>query len=111
LPTASEYDAIAGLTLARDETIDDDAGRHLKASSGWNGENGDDNIGFTALPGGKCNGGENCMQVGSLGYWWTSTQASKYSHMAMVLTGDNDEFSSSLGFANEDFASVRCVKK
>lgn len=110
LPTASEYDAIAELTLERDETTDD-AGKHLKAPSGWNGENGDDNIGFTALPGGKCNGGENCMQVGSLGYWWTSTQASKYSHMAMVLTGDNDEFSSSLGFANEDFASVRCVKK
>ncbi len=111
LPTASEYDAIAELTLERDEITDNDAGKHLKAPSGWNGENGDDNIGFTALPGGKCNGGENCMQVGSLGYWWTSTQASKYSHMAMALTGDNDEFSSSFGFANEDFASVRCVKK
>ena len=111
LPTASEYDAIAELTLERDEITDSDAGKHLKAPSGWNGENGDDNIGFTALPGGKCNGGENCMQVGSLGYWWTSTAVGTYAHKTLNLTGDNDGFSSSFGFANEDFASVRCVKK
>lgn len=111
LPTASEYDAIAGLTLARDETIDDDAGRHLKASSGWNGENGDDNIGFTALPAGKCDEDKYCEKVGSFGYWWSSTAVGTYAHKTLNLTGDNDGFSSSFGFANEEFASVRCVKK
>ena len=111
LPTASEYDAIAGLTLARDETIDDDAGRHLKASSGWNGENGDDNIGFTALPAGKCDEEKDCEKVGSFGYWWSSTAVGTYAHKTLNLTGDNDGFSSSFGFANEEFASVRCVKK
>ena len=59
-------------------------GNALKATSGWNNAgNGNDDYGFTALPGGyriKHNHGgfiyTLCYNIGSSGYWWSSTEYS-----------------------------------
>ena len=54
------------------------AGAKLKSKSGWdNNGNGTDNFDFSALPGGD-GGGTNFGNVGSDGYWWSSTEYDSY---------------------------------
>jgi uncharacterized protein (TIGR02145 family) len=89
-----------------------DAGKHLKTTTGWTGENGDDFLGFSALPGGRCNEEQTCSNIGATGYWWTSTEKVKNSnHYTLFLTGDTDSFSASTTMDNDQYISVRCVKK
>ena len=89
-----------------------DAGKHLKTTTGWTGENGDDFLGFSALPGGRCNEEQTCSNIGATGYWWTSTEKVKNSnHYTLFLTGDADSFSASTTMDNDQYISVRCVKK
>lgn len=89
-----------------------DAGKHLKTTTGWAGENGDDFLGFSALPGGRCNEEQTCSNIGATGYWWTSTEKVKNSnHYTLFLTGDADSFSASTTMDNDQYISVRCVKK
>jgi uncharacterized protein (TIGR02145 family) len=49
-----------------------DAGRRLKAASGWSsGGSGTDNVGFSALPGGeRCSSGRFFV-AGRSGFWWS----------------------------------------
>lgn len=56
-----------------------DAGKHLKATSGWNaGGNGTDVFGFSAYPdGGRFSQGF-FTRVGYGNYWWTSSQYDEY---------------------------------
>lgn len=89
-----------------------DAGKHLKTTTGWTGENGDDFLGFSALPGGRCDEEQTCRNIGATGYWWTSTEKAKNSnHYTLFLTGDTDSFSASTTMDNDQYISVRCVKK
>lgn len=89
-----------------------DAGKHLKTTTGWTGENGDDFLGFSALPGGRCDEEQTCRNIGATGYWWTSTEKAKNSnHYTLFLTGDSDSFSASTTMDNDQYISVRCVKK
>lgn len=89
-----------------------DAGKHLKTTTGWTGENGDDFLGFSALPGGRCDEEQTCRNIGATGYWWTSTEKVKNSnHYTLFLTGDSDSFSASTTMDNDQYISVRCVKK
>lgn len=89
-----------------------DAGKHLKTTTGWTGENGDDFLGFSALPGGRCDEEQTCRNIGATGYWWTSTEKVKNSnHYTLFLTGDTDSFSASTTMDNDQYISVRCVKK
>jgi len=46
-----------------------DAGEHLKATSGWFGNEGQDTYGFAALP-----GGDDSSNAGSFGCWWSSSE-------------------------------------
>ena len=88
-----------------------DAGAHFKAKSGWTGENGDDLLEFTALPGGKCNEEQTCSKIGTSGYWWTSTENVKNtSHYALYLNGDGSSFTAANIMDNDQYISVRCVK-
>lgn len=108
LPTKAEYEALADYSGADMY----DAGAHFKANSGWTGENGDDLLEFTALPGGKCNEEQECSKMGTSGYWWTSTEKVKNSsHYALYLNGDNSAFSATTIMDNDQYISVRCVKK
>ena len=106
LPTSAEYIDL------QDYSGDDmyDAGTHFKATKGWTGENGDDFLEFTALPGGYCDD-DGCYGLGSMGYWWTSTEKVKNaSHLTLFLNGDGGAFTAEKKLDNEKFASVRCVK-
>ena len=106
LPTSADYIDL------QDYSGDDmyDAGTHFKATKGWTGENGDDFLEFTALPGGYCDD-DGCYGIGSMGYWWTSTEKVKNaSHLTLFLNGDGGAFTAEKKLDNEKFASVRCVK-
>ena len=106
LPTSAEYIEL------QDYSGDDmyDAGTHFKATFGWTNENGDDFLEFTALPSGYCDD-EGCYGIGSMGYWWTSTEKVKNaSHLTLFLNGDGGAFSAEKKMDNDKFASVRCVK-
>ncbi|MBT3383066.1 MAG: hypothetical protein HN778_02605 [Prolixibacteraceae bacterium] len=85
-----------------------DEGSKLKSTSGWDGGNGTNETGFSALPGGLCcpfNG------AGFGGYWWSSTEATYFAetgrgrgldkdHTQIVVLGNYKKF----GF------SVRCLR-
>lgn len=106
LPTSAEYIDL------QDYSGDDmyDAGTHFKATKGWTSENGDDFLEFTALPGGYCDD-DGCYGIGSMGYWWTSTEKVKNaSHLTLFLNGDGGAFTAEKKLDNDKFASVRCVK-
>ena len=108
LPTSDEYVDL------QEYTGEDmyDAGAWFKASSGWTGENGNDALGFSALPGGKCDYAKSCGGLGERGYWWTATEVVKNtSHYTMFLNGDGSSFSAATKMDNEDYASVRCVQQ
>ena len=106
LPTSAEY--VELLEYTGDDMYD--AGTHFKAAFGWIGENGDDFLEFTALPGGYCDD-EDCYGLGTVGYWWTSTEKVKNaSHLTLFLNGDGGAFTAEKKLDNDKFASVRCVK-
>ena len=108
LPTKTELEDLADYSGADMY----DAGAHFKAKSGWTGENGDDLLEFTALPGGKCNEEQECSKMGTSGYWWTSTEKVKNSsHYALYLNGDGSSFTAANIMDNDQYISVRCVKK
>lgn len=108
LPTKTELEDLADYSGADMY----DAGVHFKATSGWTGENGDDLLEFTALPGGKCNEEQTCSKIGTSGYWWTSTEKVKNSsHYALYLNGDGSSFTAANIMDNDQYISVRCVKK
>lgn len=108
LPTKTEYEDLADYSGADMY----DAGAHFKATSGWTGESGDDLLEFTALPGGKCDEEQSCSKMGTSGYWWTSTEKVKNaSHYALYLNGDGSSFTAANIMDNDQYISVRCVKK
>ncbi len=96
----------------------DNAGFHLKADHGWEdgglGENGDDMLGFTGLPGGSCSEDGNvidCALQGNLGNWWSSTPKEYDTHYNMKLFAENGAFEARGDVSNDYFLSVRCIKK
>jgi len=85
------------------------AGKYLKATSDWN-NNGMDDYGFSALPGG--NGfGDNFNYIGYGGYWWSSTKSANTSGNAypQLMRDDEDEVIGSSG-PKSGLCSVRCVQ-
>jgi uncharacterized protein (TIGR02145 family) len=104
LPTRGEWKE-----LARYAGGDKIAGKKLKAKNGWrrNG-NGTDDFGFSALPGGQLDAGDDFEDAGIDGEWWTATGfGSHYAYSRKMddddsrLEEDDDEKSNGL--------SVRCV--
>ena len=89
----------------------DVAGQHFKTAEEWADAPGDNLIGFYGLPGGTSDEDAEFFNLYSMGVWWTSNEVSKdISHKAMVLTADNQGISL-MNLDNEQFASVRCVRK
>jgi len=79
IPTNSEWDI---LTKFLDPTVDTTIagytgttiGNQLKTTTGWfNSGNGNDNYGFSALPGGNRNAIGTFEFVGSFGFWWNAS--------------------------------------
>jgi uncharacterized protein (TIGR02145 family) len=104
LPNREEWN-----TLMEAVGGDNVAGKKLRARSGWdNDNNGTDDYGFAALPGGELLNGY-FKAIGTFGYWWSATEsnASRTYTMNMDLSRDR------LRWDNDDksnLASVRCVK-
>ena len=110
LPTSAEYDALQAYSGSNK----DEAGAHFKTITGWNGENGDNKLNFAALPGGFCYveyGEVLCKYIGSVGYWWTSTEkVMDESHQTLHLSGDRQDYTASFSLENDRMLSVRCIK-
>ena len=90
------------------------AGTKLKATSGWDDNdgkpgNGTDEYGFSALPGGRGFSDDNDGDIGYGGNWWTSTESN--ANHAYYRSMNNY---SSLVFRQEsgssDVFSVRCLQ-
>lgn len=105
LPTSADYIDLQTYSASPE----DEAGAHFKTTTGWIGENGDNKLKFSALPGGFCDSGD-CLFVGKVGYWWTKTESVMGEHMSLYLNGDRQDFSASLPQDDESFLSVRCIK-
>jgi len=90
------------------------AGTKLKAINGWNNhngssDNGTDDYGFSALPGGYGNSIGYFNDVGYYGYWWSSTESNtSYAYSRYMTYGTATVSSNS--YDKTDFFSVRCVQ-
>jgi len=102
-------------TLVESNRIMDGGGTKLKATNGWNEQdgisgNGTDVYGFSALPGGRGNPyssysyGPSYEEEGDYGYWWNSVDG-YYS-----VLGLTDDISGGVQYSATMLHSVRCVK-
>jgi len=112
LPSEAEWQEL--VSFAGGDKI---AGKKLKATSGWdsnNGQsgNGTDDYGFRALPGGGGAGLKppvKFLAAGRQGYWWASTEVGTYGAKSLFIR--NDDASASVSNSEkENFSSIRCVK-
>ncbi len=82
-----------------------DVGKNLKASEGWVDNNGTDNFGFSALPGGF--GGTYFSDKGYEGHWWSSSGFDIYAWDRTLYTYSDQ---SARGGRNQTTGfSVRCI--
>jgi uncharacterized protein (TIGR02145 family) len=107
LPSDAEWTALTDYVGG--ETI---AGEKLKAKSGWdnnNNGNGTDEFGFSALPGGGGGSNGSFGYVGTLGYWWSSTEYS-----AALAWGRRMAYGGAVversNYGKANLYSVRCVQ-
>jgi uncharacterized protein (TIGR02145 family) len=109
LPSKEEWDKLI-------EAVGDPktAGTNLKATSGWDDDegksgNGTDNYGFSAQPGGYGDSGGSFYFVGDLGYWWNSSEYD--SDQAYFRSMFYNNSNASWDFYNKSHLfSVRCIK-
>jgi len=84
------------------------AGAKLKSRSGWdNRGNGDDLVGFTALPGGHRTSMFN--YVGRYGYWWTTTQLDADDAWGRSMTSSSRDVERNFYRKRLMMHSLRCV--
>jgi uncharacterized protein (TIGR02145 family)/uncharacterized repeat protein (TIGR02543 family) len=93
LPDTGDWKAL--LTFAGGAST---AGTKLKAQSGWRrfignenewyrDDNGTDDFGFSALPGGEMQGGSGSFEgIGGSGYWWAINQDKRVNDMGLRVT-------------------------
>jgi len=126
LPNDKEWEVLT--KIARNKaTFNDDAGKYLKAKSGWaNDGNGTDIFGFAALPGGSGSAGytedhpilagksihhdEMFYDVGDIGHWWSATELGNDDASYLSINGGSDGVSIGYHDNKAKLYSVRCVK-
>ena len=86
------------------------AGKKMKSVKNWL-ENGNENnqSRFSGLPGGWCNTDGTFSDIGSMGYYWSSTELNTANAWFCVLV-DNFEHVVNFYIGKELGQSVRCVK-
>jgi len=86
------------------------AARYLKATDGWyNNGNGNDQYGFSALPGGIGGSGGSFNYVGDLGHWWSSSEyGSNFAYRRTMYYRNEDVGCDS--YYKDDLRSVRCLQ-
>lgn len=116
LPTDEEWMVLEGAVDSQVEIGDNlwenagwrgtDAGTNLKTTTGWNENgNGTDLFGFAGLPGG-CRGFKD---IGTSGYWWTSTEQDDMDKWHRFLYSADLEVNRSGNYRLFGL-SVRCIK-
>jgi len=89
------------------------AGVKLKVTSGWNNlGNGTDELGFSALPGGRGRSEGSFSNVGERGYWWGSNFCFKDAgdDFYCIISIRSNTSEVIMGGENRDLLSVRCIK-
>ena len=87
-----------------------DEGKKLKSVSVWtSGNNGTDEVGFTALPAGSRLFGGSFSQLNSYGEWWMVDEVSSTAGMHRWMENGSDQVGR-YGNSKEQGYSVRCVK-
>lgn len=88
---------------------EDMAGGKMKSTRGWNNGNGTNESGFAGLPGGLRYANGTFEFVGSMGYWWSSSDDPIGGVWGRYLDASNSKISRWEGH-KESGLSVRCVK-
>jgi uncharacterized protein (TIGR02145 family) len=112
VPSYAEWQELRGFILSNGFT-GSTIGNALKATSGWyDGGNGTDDFGFSALPGGRFIDWPSTTEytgISELGRWWTTDELNPGFGWCYGLRYNHSQFISS-NTAREEAASVRCVK-
>jgi len=104
LPTNAEWDALVA-------TVGDSAGYKLKAkSSHWISNQGSDEYGFSALPGGMGFGNQKYGNEIDYGIWWASTESKDNERSYSRWIGGNGKDVISSEDPKTRLFSVRCLK-
>jgi len=107
VPTESEWATLTSF-------VGTDAGKKLKSETGWFDYNsfsssGNDDVGFTGLPGGYRDAFGNFKNLGYDGIWWSSTKTNSDNARFRKISYDSlDVFQSSTDMKRGQ--SVRCIK-
>jgi|688.fasta_scaffold358051_2 uncharacterized protein (TIGR02145 family) len=105
IPTNAEWNVLTGYLGGLEK-----AGAKMKSKEGWsNGGNGTNSSGFSGLPRGNRNVHGTFGNVGSYGFWWSSSEDdadSAWFHSLFYLHGSVFRFISSKG----EGLSVRCLR-
>lgn len=116
LPSDEEWKTLEmELGMSQSEADDDgwrgtEQGEHMKSTSGWNNDgNGTNSSGFSALPGGYKVSGGPFVNLGSKGYWWSSTEFSSSDAWNRSIHYDSDDVRRYYSYKDAGF-SVRCLK-
>jgi uncharacterized protein (TIGR02145 family) len=106
LPSADEWTTLVDYAGGRDI-----GGKKLKSTSGWEDNNGTDEYGFAALPGGYGSSDGGFNDAGHIGLWWSSTSPLGYDSNAWRLRmGYDGETASRDANVKTSLESVRCVQ-
>ena len=120
VPSKSDWDQLVEFIIAEGN----DVGMSLRAESGWvNDENGTNDYGFTALPGGHIipdAASESYLGAEWAGYWWSTTEwehngdpdYNAYILYIMRMSLDNDDWDVNIiSYPLKNGFSVRCIKE
>jgi uncharacterized protein (TIGR02145 family) len=105
LPSNADWDnlinAVGGLSTA---------GGKLKADGNyWDGGEGTNDYGFSALPGGRLNGQYNWFDdEGSYGYWWSIDENFGFPYLLMSVY--DNYVTKGYSYNGHNLHSVRCIK-
>lgn len=87
---------------------DANAGARLKTTSGWSTGNGENVVGFWALPAGSRDDGDFAY-LGSFSSWWTSTEHDAMRARMRLVSGE-DRSASEYDLPKSNGMAVRCIK-
>jgi len=86
-----------------------DAGKRLKATTGWLENTGTDIFGFSAIPGGVRTTTQGFEGWGTTAQWWTTTEYDTEKVWNRFIGHDNDKVYRQYN-VKENFYSVRCLR-
>jgi len=114
IPNNDEWTALITYVESNSGCTDYCAGKLLKATSGWDNNNGKSGNGtdahhFSALPGGYGVSGNSFSYAGLYGYWWSAREVNSSSayKLSMFYHKENTLYE---GSGKSNLLSVRCMQ-